>query len=344
MTTASNNAGNAARRAARDLVSRTGMKYTAALATITRTVPPRAPRARWQLMDEVRDYFHGRGWHGVWYVGLYDWLDRLATRFDCRACGEPVNAEVEDASVELVVAAYDPDLSPRTTQVTTRTYHAACRASGVNWLTPPVPRGPYRFLLPANNRPTVEGEFETTLWPLVRTGAKEPAAVLVVIANVTDDHGEGPGSWLEELASWLRDEGLDEPFLVEKEEEFGPQDWALRITPEDPGARTPGWLALRTSPPTTGQRPTYFALTTRALAPEWIAAARARGRVLLYTGPLPQSGKAPILPETITSEDLDELVEDALLLAGWVPLVDPPVQPRARSTPRSAREDAKNND
>lgn len=313
---------NARKSEARDLAARTGMKYTAALATVTRSDPPRQPRARWQLTEEVRDFFGGVGWHGVGYPDLYEWLDGLDPRFECDWCAEPADADVQECSIQLVVTRYDPDRSPRTEMLGVNKHHAACRPSGVSWLVPAGQFDPHHLALPASVRPDIAGEYVIDAWPLLYHDNGGPLPVLVVIATVVEDHGQGAGCWLTELEMWLRDHGFTTPDMDEDpEDDDGPQGWALRIETASSLKLTPRWLALRTGPATLGAAPGHFFLGgVDGLDDNWVAAAHSRGRVLVYAGPLPAYGQAPELPEKIDADALDELMENGLLLAGMVPL------------------------
>lgn len=315
----STNIPKAVKTQARELLKRTGWKkYADAVAVAMRTDPPRQPRARWQLSDDLRDWLHGEGWRGAWFGDLYEWVDTLKTRFECDWCYEDCDAEREDASLELVIGGYDPDLSPATMPLNTHKYHARCKPSRVVFAEKvPTWDGPHVIGVPASMKPEMVGEFRLTVTPFDSEDAPfaDAPPVLIVVAELVEGHGEDAAAWHYELEDAVRQLGfweLDSEPLGER------PDIALRIvTGEHP------WMALRTSPVKTGRTPDHLFVGQPALGsddpanfrlamlPEqyeqWARRAVEYGAVLVALGPMAQSGRVDRFDlEALDSEEIEE--------------------------------------
>jgi hypothetical protein len=306
---------NARKAAARDLAARTGLKYTAALAIVTPSDPPRQPRARWILTDFQRAFFAGEGWHGGHPgVDLYDWVDGLKTSFECDWCAEDADATAEDCTLQLIMAGYDPDLSPTTGMLTVKKHHARCRPTGpfgsldsIVWCVPvDIPTGPYEVALPATAKPDVAGEFAITAVPLLPDDPDVPA-MLVLLATLTEDHGVGAEPWHNELQLALEDAG----FTHHDVEHEGDPGWSVRIVTDYP-AEAPRWLAVRTTPPRPGVQPHHLFLGALDLSDEWVARARAAQQVLVCAG--------VTFGDDMPEVNLFGLLQDGTLLARLLPV------------------------
>ncbi len=321
---------SARKNAARELAARTGMKYTAALRLLGRDTQ-REPVHRWILTDDVRAWFAGKGWRNAYYGDLYDWLDALTPSYECDWCSEPGDARETDSSIKLVIAAYDPDLSPITGHLFTYKYHATCQPSTITFAhqidIAPLPQ---RIELPASAQPDITGEFELDARPiLVNDLAEEPPhAVLLITAQVVDDQGEGAAPWLNELHLNLSSQGLGHPELELDDDDAG---WSVRIATDYPSARDSEWLAIRT-PHSTPANPHHLLLAVMDLPPDWVAAARSTGQVTVVLGPCSIHWDEPqisIWPggdlqdqvlegecccEQVTADDIDDLVNSHAFL------------------------------
>ncbi|MFF5265467.1 hypothetical protein ACFY4C_41870 [Actinomadura viridis] len=310
---------NADAAAARDLQARTGMKYTAALALRQRRHQPYELANRWVLTDEVRDLFAGDGWRGlVPAVDLYDWVNGLRPRFECEWCGENGDARSEDSTLEIVMVAFDPDLSPATPMLTFKKHHARCKPSRVVWARPAgVLEGPFRVELPASMNPEVAGGFDITARPLLL--APEFPAVLLLWVEVAEDHGEGAVPWLHELEGALRArDGFGSLDATADE----PSDWVVRVVTGSESTSGPEWVAVRSRPPARpGDRPEHMFIGAVPLPGEWVERARGLGHVWLVVGPLAVAGEVPDMDaDTLTVEELDDLAEACAVMVRTVPV------------------------
>jgi len=320
----------ARKNAARDLVGRTGMPYTAALRHLATVAEPPRPRHQWVLTDEVHAFLSGRTWRGCYFEDLYRWLDRLDPTYECRTCDEPGDARTVASSVVLVVAAYDPDLSPRTVQLFTYKHHAACAPSAVIWAqAADVPSEPIEIGLPASAKPEMVAVLRLTprfvsAFGETETGDPDTVAALLLAVEVVQDHGQGAAPWLTELQMMLAQDGFGHP------DSLGgcqvDEDWSLRIVTDYPSSLAPRWLALRTSPATDAAAPEHLFLSVLDVPTEWAERARDRDRVLVLVGPLPAGPRheVPELPAELNPEVLADLAEDGTLIGGWVPVAAEP--------------------
>ena len=296
-TNASGGRHTARKSAARDLRSRTGLPYAAALRHVTRTEEAWQPRYRWVITGDLRDWIDGKTWRGAGYPDLRAWLDdEVSPAFECDWCDEPGDARREDCFLELLISAYDPDVQPATVHVGTKKLHARCKplkdaspmfgragaeGTSISWLhRADIPSGPQRIGLPASARPDVAGEFDLEARALPAPGwwyghDHTGQAMLLVTARVAEDHGQGAQPWLTELRLHLNSEGLGHPDTMEG----GECGWALRI---DAGSRP--WIAIRTGQ---GEDGTFEHLLLQKLdLPDgWAEAARRDGQVTVAIGP-----------------------------------------------------------
>lgn len=319
----------ARKNAARNLHDRTGMPYTAALRRVTRAEDPWEPRHRWIITDDLRDWLDGTTWRGVGYPDLRAWLDNeVSPAFDCDWCDEPGDARAEDCCIELLVAAYDPDIQPATMHLGTKKLHARCKpfrdasplfgragaaGTSIAWLRKvmDIPSGPQRIALPATHKPEAAGEFDLEARALLAPGwwyghDHTGQVMLLVTVRVTEDHGQGNRPWLTELELHLNGQGLGHPDAMEG----GECGWALRIV-----AGNPYWIALRTGQDQDGTL-RHLLLQRLDLPDGWTEAARSNGRVTVAIGPCTAHWDdiAPGLPGDL-EEELDDLRESSFLVA-----------------------------
>lgn len=296
---------SARKNAARELAARTGMKYTAALRLLGRDAQ-REPLHRWILTDDLRAWFAGQGWRNAYYGDLYDWLDDLTPSYECDWCGEPGDAREIDSSIKLVIAAYDPDLSPITGHLFTYKYHAACKPSTITFARQiDIPPLPQRIELPASAQPDIAGELELDARPILVSdlGEEPPHAVLLITAQVVDDHGEGAAPWLNELRLNLSAHGLGEPDLDNA------SGWSVRIATDYPSTQASEWIAVRT-PHGTPASPHHLLLAAMDLPPDWVAAARSTGHVTVVLGPCSIHWDEPQISIGPLGDELEDQVLD----------------------------------
>lgn len=319
-TTASGRPGRhtARKNTARELATRTGMPYTAALRQVQQAAEPRQPRYRWVLTDEVRAWFAGESWRGVGYPNLYDWLDEeVNPAYECDWCAEPGDAREDDSSIRLVITAYDPDLAPATMHLATSKYHATCQPSSISWVHKvDISTGPQRIGLPASMRPEVAGEFELEARALLNPGQDdEPEhAVLLVTARVIEDHQQGARAWLSELELHLSSEGFGHP------ESLALGDgttWSLRIVTGGSSSFARQWIALRTGADEQGVLQHLF-VQALDLPEVWVAAARRDGQVVVVFGPCTDHWDVAPVPAEFMDE-LDELADERAVEAAGSP-------------------------
>lgn len=312
---------NARKKAAKDLVRRTGMPYTAALDIVTPPAEEWAPCDRWVLTEDVHGFFTGAGWHGVYYKDLYAWVDSLRPVYECEWCGEDGDARREDSAFDLIVTAYDPDLSPATRWMGTKKNHARCQPSRVLWAYP-VPAGGavHTKRLPATAAPERHGEFQLTGTGIVLDddGAAEDDGVapplLLLTAEVTDTLGEPAAAWHTELEFFARGHGFSEAGGIEP----GHEPLVLRVSPGDDAS----FVALRTEEPSVGQAPHHFYGGALDLPPGWVEGVRERGEALVVLGPLAVNGRVPDVSGAVHDHDeLHELLDDGVFLVRSVQVV-----------------------
>lgn len=309
--------------AARELAARTGMKYTAALALVTSPDHLRQPQARWVLNDSVRQFFAGKPWHGLYFENLYDWLDNeVHPTYECDSCGDTGDARTQDSSIEITYLGYDPDFAARTPMMTTKKYHAACRASAtLPLIKADIPVGPMCLVLPASAKPDMHGEFDITAHPILDEDNFDAPAMLLLSVAVTEDHDQGSDPWLSELEIFMRANGFapdgDIPILASP-----PPQWSLRVQTGYRSELTPQWLALRTGQLELGTLPDHFYLGALDLPEQWVSRAHDHGRVLLAYGPLARTWTTQELGKNATIDQLFSLLEEDSVLTRMVPVAD----------------------
>ncbi|MEU1883485.1 hypothetical protein ABZ470_39780 [Streptosporangium sp. NPDC020072] len=316
---------NAARRRA----ERTGEPYQDALAAVRAERHLLETERRYVLTEDVRGWLNGKGWRGVTFGDIepWSWLATLKPRYECDWCGDDGDARTQDTTLQCVVTAFDPDLSPMTGLLSARRYHAACQPSKVDWVRNiDIPRGPVGIGLPSSVRPDVHGEFALTVRPVMMPIEDEerPEPALLISAAVTEDHGQGEVPWLSELevnAWWPAGFGAhDRPdfeglYVLRAVAE----DWSVRAVRGYPSSTCPEWAAIRMSPPEDGQRPDHLWLGGLDFPQEWIDAARGRDTITLLAGPIPIAGEVPEIPEKPERDLLAQLLEDGALLTAAAP-------------------------
>lgn len=331
-----------------DLVRRTGMPLDEAVSTVTVVNDRREFAHRWVLTDELRNWIHGEGWHGLWFDDLYGLIDRLDPDYVCDWCAEDGDARREDSTVEFIVTAYDPDLSPQTHHIATKKFHARCKAGGITWARPVLEASePCVVSLPSSARPDLEGEFVITARPFLSADPDMPP-VLFLSAEV-----EGPedmwAPWINEVDLVLRNEGFCEANSWPLE---SPPPWSLRVMVEGPQLGGKPWLGLRTGPLPVGDTPFYLFVGEPALLREdvdpgieaWAERAHGDGQVLVAFGPTTAYNTVPVLDlAALAAEEVEDLLtgeghdeENDLPLQFLTRLVDvaDPTEP-ARVLPRA---------
>lgn len=319
-------------KAARRRQRATGETYQAALASIREAWQRLDHELRYVLSDDVEAFMGGQGWRGVSLGQVEDmrsWLANREPAYECDSCGGDGDARREDTTLQLIVAAYDPDLSPVTAMLGSRRYHARCQPSKVVWAHQvDIPQGPRVVALPSSARPEIEAEITLTVQPVVVPGlfdfeleelddpqVTEPA--LLITAAVTDDRGQGAGPWLTELelAVW-RPAGFD-ALLANAQAEPG---WSVRVVQSDSSDLTPPWVAVRMSDPEEGREPHHLYLGGLDLPEAWLQAVRGQDQLLLLVGPLQSNGAAPQIPEKVEAGQLVQCLEEGVLLAAYTPV------------------------
>jgi hypothetical protein len=284
-------------RAVRERMEHTGETYAAARDAIL--AERGSGTRRYVLAPDVEAYMRGEIW--------------------CRTCYEHGDARAEDTSLQLVVAAYDPDLSPTTMMISSQRHHAPCAPSKISWArNVDVPRGPYGVSLPAEAKPEVEGEYAVTVRPhlIVFDPSEPPEPALLIHVEVTEDHGEGAGPWLSQLeVSVLRPAGFADISAVESIE-----GWSVRAV-DGHSSMSPQWIAVRVEEVTEGRLPDHLYLGALELPQPWLEASADRGELLVLVGPCAINGEVPTIPDRIAPYEIDELLESGALLAGYVPFV-----------------------
>jgi hypothetical protein len=169
------------------------------------------------------------------------------------------------------------------------------------------------------------GEYEITARPLLYQDPEIPA-VLLLTAEVTEDHGQGAAPWLNEMAFFSEANGFGHPHSLAISQD-APPEWTLRIATDYPSGLAPRWLALRAGPLKLGKQPDHFFLGALDLPERWVSKARAERNVLVchawWASPRARRG--------LDSDALDELIDDHTLIVRRVPVADdhdPP--PRGR--------------
>ncbi|CAL9677673.1 hypothetical protein SUDANB95_08000 (plasmid) [Actinosynnema sp. ALI-1.44] len=308
------------------------MKYTRALTVVTPSDPPRTPRARWVLTEQVRAFFAGEGWHGVDLGNLYDELDAQPTTYECPECGRPGDAAREDSAVEFIVQGYDPDVSPRTEIVGARAHHLGCRPSRISRAFPELDLSAgFGITLPAPTVPDLWGEYAITAHPVLLEQSDGwsdpeeqdtgPLPLLLLWARVVEDHGQGPAAWLHELEAFMRANAFSPNDSIPVFDDPPPQ-WVLRIASDYPADPATRWLALRVGPLEPGELPDHFFLGAPELPEEWVAAARTAGEVLVGVGPCLRDNDVPEPGADLDEDTVAELLEEGTLIVRAVPIAD----------------------
>ncbi|WP_336214307.1 hypothetical protein [Nonomuraea sp. LPB2021202275-12-8] len=320
-------------KAARRRQQQTGEPYQDALSYIRSAWQRLDHDLRYVLSDDVQAYMRGEGWRGLPLDQVEDmraWLANRTPTYECEWCGEDGDARTEDTSMQLVVAAYDPDLSPVTGQIASKRHHARCQPSKLVQAQPvDIPRGPRAVALPASARPEVEAEIAISVQPVwvpevLDFEPKDPddphsgtePALLVTVA-VTDDRGQGEGSWLTELELSVWRPARFNDLMANAQ--AGP-GWSVRVVEGYPSSLAPQWVAVRMTPPEEGREPHHLYVGALDAPEAWSQALRGRERLLLLAGPLQMGGAAPEIPEKVDPDQLAELLEEDAVLAAYVPL------------------------
>lgn len=289
---------------------------------------PAAGERRFVLTSDVEALLDGWGVRGVVYdPDLWTWLYEVRPAAgDCDWCGDRVDARVEDTSVRITMAAYDPDLSPATKMLASRLCHAGCKPSHVGWARRvDLDSSPTPFSLVVAGHEDRPGGFQWVVRPVVLgdlgPDADEDAqAALVFVGQVTETHGEPVRAWQDELTLYLRELGFA------KADGLGGSDgFAVRVADDDGRP----WAAVRL-PADSHDRPVKHFWLGRFDPPQgWVAAARRNCRVLLVAGPDPSDH--PVVDGDVGGDDgrvdalvgeVDDLLDTGELLvcpAGLVP-------------------------
>lgn len=288
--------------------------------------PQRSGR-RWVLTAEVEALLDGQGLRGLEYPDLWTWLyEQRSPTSDCDWCGEPVDARVQDASIHLVMTAWDPDLCPMTQMLSSTMFHAGCRPSRVSWARRvDLDSSPTSFALAIDGHEDEPGEFLLTVRPLVLwddDDAEDPdggRAALLLVGRVT--RGEPVRAWQDALGMHLRGLGFTTVDGID-----GSDGWAVRAVVD--GERP--WVAIRQPVDEDGFRAHFWLGHIDPPSPRWVQLARRSHEVLLIAGPdrLPDDEDGAATPAGLDDqvnavvEQLDDMLEDGTLLvcpAGLVP-------------------------
>ncbi|RJL21052.1 hypothetical protein [Bailinhaonella thermotolerans] len=303
----------------REYATRNGLTYQRAEAQLrARRADPEHDRVRrYVLSGEVAAILAGEGLRGVAQVEPADaWLARRTPRYECDVCHREGDARIEDTTLGLVMAAYDPDISPVTGMISSRRQHAACGGCWVHWAyNVEIPQGPTFLSLPAIAEPDLAAELSVEVHPiLLPDGEGEQQPALMTTVQVTKDAGAGAAAWLSQLELMLREAGfgtLDDPGEAE--------GWSVRVVEHYPASYTAQWVAVRATPARDGVAPDHVYLGAWSPSWEWLAAVGRSRHILLIVGPVSVAGEVPDPPDPGNVEALWELDEEGALLAAQVP-------------------------
>ncbi|MEU3455271.1 hypothetical protein ABZ671_16995 [Micromonospora sp. NPDC006766] len=305
-----------------------------ALAAMSSPRPDRTNR-RYLLAPEVEAVLDGQGLRGVVFEpDLWTWLyqERSPNGY-CDSCDEPIDARREDTNVQLIMAAYDPDMNTITQMLSSKLHHPGCHPSEVTWARPVLLESTDAFGLAISGYEDKPGEYRWNVRPVVLWDDGAPVgedqddeqvtawAALLLIGQVTETHGEPVRAWQDALTEYLRSLGFSHFDSIS-----GEGGWAIRIA----AAADQRWLAVRHPADANGQRDHLWLGPTEPSA-RWLELAHHRQRVLLVAGPdqlnshdlFALSGPADA-DERVDAvyEALDDLLEADVLLhavAGVVP-------------------------
>ncbi|MEV0733991.1 hypothetical protein [Polymorphospora sp. NPDC050346] len=273
---------------------------------------------RYQLSPDLEALLDGRGLRGEFNPDLWTWLYEVRRPVDtCGWCGERIDARTEDTTVQMVMGAYDPDLSPVVRMLSCTLAHPGCRPSGVQWARADRIEPVDQLTLPSAGG-TVE--YRWVVRPVVLDDPdSDPAdgtadAALVLIGQVTDAQGQSARACQGLLTEHLLDQGL-----TRVDDILGADGWTVRIVA---GPDRPRIVVRHPADPTTGHRRILWYGRTEP-SPQWLDLARTRHRVLLVAGPdlLDPTDRwlltGPSDPDDrvdAVHEALDDLMHDGVLL------------------------------
>ncbi|MFI6744236.1 hypothetical protein ACIBI9_66240 [Nonomuraea sp. NPDC050451] len=313
-------------REVRDRIKRTGEKYQEALTAIR-------DGRRFIFADDVERFLAGEGRRGIPHEEAEDKEFLLAGMHnrvsECHTCGNPGDAGAEDITVQLVVASYDPDLSPATKLLELRRNHARCAPSKLLWVNQrDLSYAPAHTAMCLRDQSLLEGTFAIAPRPVMLPpdlgldphGAPEPA--LLIAIEVTEDRGRGAARWLSELERvfWLP-AGFGERFT----EAAVKPGWSLRLVRGHQNSLAPNWIAIRVAEPfKEDEPPGHLYLGPLDISAAWaeaLPAAGTRGSILTLIGPRALNTEVPPIPTELERGQLEELLEDGMFLGGYLPFI-----------------------
>ncbi|MFG3423239.1 hypothetical protein [Micromonospora sp. NPDC048063] len=290
---------------------------------------------RYLLTPEIEAVLDGHDLRGVVFdPDLWTWLyqERTPTGY-CDSCDEPIDARREDTNIQLILAAYDPDMNPMTKMLSSKLHHPGCHPSEVIWARPVLLESTDAFYLAVPGYEEKPGEYRWSVRPVVLWEDGAPVgddqddeevsawAAFVLIGQVMETHGEPVRAWQDALTEYLRSLGFSPVDSIS-----GADGWAIRIATADERP----WLAVRQPVDANGPRDHLWLGPVEPSA-RWLELARHRQRVLLVAGPdqlnphdlFALSGPADAAERVdVVHEALDDLLEGEVLLtavAGVVP-------------------------
>lgn len=325
------NPDNLINAAARRRMEITGEPFTQA----KRAVTPRDDQPRlWVMTPEIEALLDGEGQRGVKY-DLRTWLfiERTPTG-DCNWCDEPVDARTEPTSIEILMSVFDPDRSQATMMLGSRIYHPACKPSRIAWNMPMLVEETHGIALGAfvdgeDGETTVQddpaGEIEFTVHLRLHTaydfdaGQDRPVPVLLLQAEVAEDHGHGPGVWLNMLWWFCREHDLVPWGAIGGDE----CQWSVRAVTEDTGMAKQ-WLAVRTGMTEDGAAVDHLYLGAADLPADWLAAVEEAGEVYVLVGPVSTHADDADASTAVSQafddhQALEDMIEQQLIVGAMVP-------------------------
>ncbi|GAT68981.1 hypothetical protein PS9374_04646 [Planomonospora sphaerica] len=275
------------------------------------------PAIRYVVSAETAAFLAGEGMHGIGPSepgSLNRHLTDLLPTYACGTCGAPGDAYADTTALHVLVAAYEPDLSPITEVLNLSRHHARCAPPQLRWKhVAYLTAGAQQVLVPAGRHHEPAAECTLTLHPLIlanpfdTTGLAEP--VLLIAASVLQDHGRGTPYWLNQMEhKWWRPDGFtDHPVRG-----FA-ADWTIRI--ED-GTRSQDsqWIAVRYGTDHAGD-PVGLCAAALELPQPWLDLVRDRQELLVLVGPITVAGQADSLPPDLAPRQIAAMIADGSLIA-----------------------------
>ncbi|GLX06811.1 hypothetical protein [Microbispora sp. NBRC 16548] len=283
------------------------------------------PPVEYVISTEMAAFLSGEGLHGMGpsdRESLNSQLIQLPPVYECGTCGEPGDAHDDATTIRAVIAAYEPDLNPVTWVQDLSRHHARCAPPRLVWkqliaLT----SGAQRVCVTGGTHRDIEAACDLTLRPLVmatmfddQLRSAEP--VLLVTAEVVDDHGLGTVYWLNQLEhQWWRPDGFaDHPSRGYA------ANWSIRVEEAGRDGIASPWIAIRYGTDHAGDPLPLCAAALDIPAP-WLGLLRGRKELLVLVGPITVAGEAESIPPDLTPRQIGAMLKHGSLVAADAPLI-----------------------